>query len=292
MQNKKLFIFYIFLFFTLFSYAQENIPSIKYDAFSSDAILSFADYLYEENFFSEASAEYERYLFIKKFQSIDENSPEEKIIFKLSTIYDSEKNFNKIISLEKSFSAISALNLRSRLFALESKYYFLNPQLSFDYKDYVNQIKNKSLTDNLNCLLDLSALIYAKDFLSAKDFSKALANSNDFFTPVNLMLEKYKSKKAGLALFLSLLCPGLGKVYNGAYSQGFSAFISVASLASACGYFAWKNGIKDWKTWTFGAMGAGLWVVDVYGAFSGSKRVNKANYKHLQEAVSGLFDEI
>jgi hypothetical protein len=162
-----------------------------------------------------------------------------------------------------------------------------------DYSSFVNNTrKSYNVSDDLSDLLDLSLKIYIKDFASAKIMTKQFVQKSDLFVSLDNHLEKYKVKKPGLALFLSAICPGLGKVYNGAYAQGFSAFVSVASFASACAYFSYNNGIKDWKTWTFGAMGAGLWVVDVYGAFSGAKRFNKASYRNLKADMKGLFDEI
>ncbi len=289
---KKNLFFVLMLTFSFFAFCE--VQSLSNNAaFSSDAILSFADYLYEQNFFSEAASEYERFLFIKNFQIIPEKSEEEKIIFKLADIYNKENSFEKIISLEKKYSLLSSTALVSHLTALQAKYYFFYPLLDFDYAAFVEEKKNNhSMSKNLSELLELSSFIYFKDFIKAKDFSKTLSADTDFFNPVTALLEKYKIKKPALAGFFSVLCPGSGKIYNGAYAQGFSAFVSIASLASACAYFACNNGVKDWRTWTFGAMGVSLWVVDVYGACSGAKRVNQANYRHLKESVKGLFDEI
>ena len=85
----------------------------------------------------------------------------------------------------------------------------------------------------------------------------------------NLTTHKYKSPWiAGIA---SAIVPGLGKVYAGNYGEGISSFLLIGSLGTITAENWVKNGIMNWKTILFGAVGAVFYVGNIYGSVTSVK---------------------
>lgn len=102
--------------------------------------------------------------------------------------------------------------------------------------------------------------------------------------------EKYR--KPGVAMALSTVVPGLGKVYAGRWKDGIMSFVFVGVSAFQA-YRAFNQvGIKTTRGWIFATLGTGFYVGNIYGSFHAARLRNKRiNEKYLLR-INSTIDSI
>jgi hypothetical protein len=81
----------------------------------------------------------------------------------------------------------------------------------------------------------------------------------------------HKQKKAWVAGMASAIIPGLGKIYAGSIGEGISSFLLVGSFAAITAENWMKNGMTNWKTILFGAIGSIFYIGNIYGSVASVK---------------------
>ena len=128
----------------------------------------------------------------------------------------------------------------------------------------------------------------AADFVTAADgftFSQyALTESERALQ--GIYNERYygRSKSPVLAAAASVVVPGLGKVYAGELGEGVASFLAVGSLAAITAENWAKYGIKNWKTILFGAVGAIVYIGNIYGSYV-SVSIHNEELKNVQDTA-------
>lgn len=134
----------------------------------------------------------------------------------------------------------------------------------------------------------------------------------DQWDPINKILETedpstsppefaefYQRKKAlnqkspGLALGLSAVVPGLGKVYAKDWKDGLVSLLFVATNAWQAYRGFNKDGIKSVYGWIFGTMAVGFYGSNLYGSWKSAQdynlRLNSELHHAIEEAVFNRF---
>ena len=162
------------------------------------------------------------------------------------------------------------------------------------FTEFQNSVQKDTETFDLsfNQLITLSDLILANNIPQATALAREAKKDNPLFNPLSLYLDSYKPKKPGLALFLSMICPGAGKWYTGSFAQGVTSFLEVGSFVSATVYTGIESNWKNWRPYVFGTCGAILYIVDIYGSYQAAKRYNATCYREMVELTEHLYEEL
>lgn len=255
--------------------------------FSPDLIKEFAFDLYQTGFYDEAESEFRRYLFTAGV-IIDENA-----VLTLNSIYDQKNdmagnswifdNFN----LSLSPFALEKVSLTKSKLLLHTQ----DAEAFNDFQQTLGQNADKFSLDFHN-IVDISQLVLANNITDARTKAQSATEDNLIFSPLSLYLSDYKTKSPGLALFLSMICPGAGKWYTSSFAQGVSSFLTISSFASACVYSGIKTEWKSWRPYAYGTCGAILYIVDIYGAYQSAKRYNTRIYKELVTNTEKIYEAL
>ncbi len=94
-----------------------------------------------------------------------------------------------------------------------------------------------------------------------------------------------KEKKPWIAATASAIVPGLGKVYAGNLSEGIASFLVVGSFGAVTAECISKKGCGDWRSITFGAIGALFYLGNIYGSYFSVERINSYTHEAQNQAI-------
>lgn len=94
-----------------------------------------------------------------------------------------------------------------------------------------------------------------------------------------------KEKKPWIAATASAIVPGLGKVYAGNLSEGIASFLIVGSFGAVTAECISKKGCGDWRSITFGAIGALFYLGNIYGSYFSVERINTYTHEAQNQAI-------
>lgn len=94
-----------------------------------------------------------------------------------------------------------------------------------------------------------------------------------------------REKKPWIAATASTLVPGLGKVYAGNLSEGLASFLVVGSMGAVTAECIAKKGIGDWRSITFGTIGALFYLGNIYGSYFSVERINSYTNESQNQAI-------
>lgn len=117
-------------------------------------------------------------------------------------------------------------------------------------------------------------------YTNAREFSDIWASS-----PV---LPDYKEKSPLLAVVMSAVIPGSGKIYAGDLRSGVSTFLVVGALGVMSAESWAKLGIKDWRTIALASIFTLFYTANIYGS-AVSVSVIRQTYEDAQKATL-MFD--
>jgi hypothetical protein len=88
-------------------------------------------------------------------------------------------------------------------------------------------------------------------------------------------------KGAGLAMAMSAIVPGSGKLYTGEWEDGLVAFatIGILSYESYIGFS--RRGTKSVLGWVYGGLAFGFYAGNIYGSFHSAKHYNQRQLQKL-----------
>ncbi|RMD49156.1 MAG: tetratricopeptide repeat protein [Ignavibacteria bacterium] len=246
--------------------------------FSPQNRLKFGDYLYCQKDYLRAFDEYRQYL---KFEHND------TLLFKMGLALREMGRFSEAEDYFSNLSFNSAFAARSR------KEYFKTLFISGDYTKLKEEtVSNRFTPYDKNFLnsLNMSAILLWENRLPD---STGFANS---FQPdlrpkmIELfMRKKYPDYKDQLtAGILSGIVPGLGKIYNGDYGDGITAFLFTTVL----GYLAYDNFKADhnFRAWLFTGLTAIFHAGNIYGSVASAQMHNAEYDLLLQREIKKIVE--
>lgn len=135
----------------------------------------------------------------------------------------------------------------------------------------------------------LSILLLNRNWEEARKF----ASEN---TPVNLRLagiagesESIRYKSAGLALAMSAIVPGSGKIYTRRWKDGLISLVFVAANAYQAYRGFNKHGTESVHGWVFGTLAAGFYAGNLYGSYKSARIYNNRLDEALQQKALDTF---
>ncbi len=251
------------------------------DLFNEANVLKFANFLYSTHQYKFASEEYERLILLTP----------EKFDYKISLIhsYRLGENYKEAERRIVDFSDDSLKFLKGPL-ATE----FLKVKLLQEHFDEAQQYLKQD--DHLESVTKNAYLEYL--FLLRKNWKLADSVNRQFHVLDNrydqLLSDagKIRLKSPALSCALSVVVPGLGKVYSGYWQDGAIAFIFVGVNAWQSYRGFAKYGVGNATGWICGSFGLGFYLGNIYGAIKAAKRHNKtANEKIYNRAKSYIYSD-
>jgi TM2 domain-containing membrane protein YozV len=256
-------IFICTIFFCSVFYGQEN-DSGKIDIYSPSSIKKFADYLFCQSDYLRSSEQYEIYL--SKVYN-------DTVAFKVGLGYEFIGNYKKSLSVWKSVN-------HNSVFFDDSKFQIFKTFFLLGDNSLLLQAAQKERSDSLfKYYINVNQLAYASYLLSKKKMP-SINKLKTYFNGTELYsMEKFYNwkndppyKSPVLALVMSAVIPGLGKIYSDQIGDGIAAFI----VNSLFGYLAYY-GFHDKRTFEgvlFTAVGGFFYAGNVYGSYSAAQIYN------------------
>lgn len=271
-----------YLSFSIFSQTQ----TITSDAYSPENTKAFANDLFDNGFWDEAESEYKRYLF-------STNQNDEATIFALTTIYNEQNNKTGIMWLENNFADSLRIPVREKIDFTYSKLLFLerNPTDLAAFTQSINQNMD-SYSKQFQFLLTLSSDVLQQNITQATETAKNASQTYDIFSPTYTLLSEYKTKSPGTALFLSIICPGAGKIYTGSIPAFTTSFLTISTFVAGTIYSVNEYGWQNWRPYIFGGCALILYIVDIYGSYQGALRYNDAQNRKLCEEIDKIYEAL
>lgn len=159
--------------------------------------------------------------------------------------------------------------------------------LKEDFKKIDFFLKNNGLLpNNYKEEISLSSFLLQKDWNIAYDYSLA----HQIHDPLLLSYAKkgvsLKVKKPIMAGFLSVLVPGLGKVYAGDWKNGLSSLLMVGTSVFAASRGFNARGINSGMGWVFTGLGTVFYMSSIYGSHKEAKNYNYKKSEDLKNEVA------
>jgi len=101
--------------------------------------------------------------------------------------------------------------------------------------------------------------------------------------------EQIQFKKPGIALALSTIVPGLGKVYTRDWKDGLISLLFVAGNAFQAYRGFSKNGITSVYGWIFGTLSAGFYAGNLYGSWKSARDYNTRSEEALYHEIEHII---
>jgi tetratricopeptide (TPR) repeat protein len=260
------------------------------DYFTPPHVLAFADSLYQSADYLRAAGEYQRYLRLAD-ASIDRPA----LLMTIGRCFLLGPHPEKALAIFQQVIDAAATGAPARQARYEMarihfsrENYLLSlqqlPLQPFEDGDFHRQYEELRLA-NLLCLHQWSA---AQRLLS----SQALAASPNIaqLRQVTAAGRAVSMKSAPVAMTLSALLPGAGKLYAGRTRDGLSALL----LTSLMGYKASQafddHGRGSVSGWIYGLLGAGLYAGNIHGSGVAVRLYNERHETEYRSSVRGACE--
>lgn len=265
-----MFKFFLISFFLILFYKINYCQNI----YNAENSLSFALYLYDSKQYDFAAQEFERVIYL---------SPEnyEAKLFLLKSYRYSENYSQGINFINKNYN--SDFKFIPKKIAEEyTKLLLLNGNYS-ETQNFITQF-----ADSLNNKTKINFQTFCYLFQQQWDTLYQFANLNknylnsDLYNLSNSVLE-IKYKKPLIALTLSTLIPGLGKIYSGAWKDGLFSLVFIATNSWQAYRGFSKKGVKSAYGWIFSSIAFTFYFGNIYGSFQSAKKYNENLNKSFKD---------
>ncbi|MBL0050714.1 MAG: TM2 domain-containing protein [Bacteroidetes bacterium] len=249
--------------------------------FDNESSIKYAYYLFENERFENAAKEFERLVYIlpqdDSLKLFLVKSYRKGKVFKQALLRSHELQItnNALINewekegLKNLWQSGQAKKTDSALLVTKAQTFFekeiattLGLAYSYKWKDARNKSAENKFADSAKTILLHNILVQQKN-------------------------EKYKSP--GVALALSTVIPGLGKVYAGRWKDGIISLLFVGGMGIQAYRAFDQRGVKSTRGWIFATMGTGFYLGNLYGSYHAARiRNNKINEKYLLQINNSL----
>ena len=101
--------------------------------------------------------------------------------------------------------------------------------------------------------------------------------------------EGLRRKSPALAVGLSALIPGSGKMYAGETGDGLQSLLLIGALAALAGTSFHADGVGSWRGWLYASFGGLMYAGNLYGSAVSARRWNRKQEEALGEDLLALF---
>jgi TM2 domain-containing membrane protein YozV len=98
-----------------------------------------------------------------------------------------------------------------------------------------------------------------------------------------------RRKSPSLAVALSALIPGTGKMYAGEAGDGLQSLILVGALAVLAATSFHADGVESWRGWLYASFGGLMYGGSLYGSAVSARRWNQKQEEALREDLKALL---
>ncbi|MBR5646339.1 MAG: hypothetical protein IKX23_06845 [Treponema sp.] len=276
--------FLIFVCFLILSTAFLPAQNKARDPYGAELTKEFAFSLFSQGFFDESEGELKRYLFMTK-------QSDSECLEKLLYIYDVKNNIGGVNWIIENYYTGENTELNYKIKAVQGKMIF-SQRDSEAFAGYKQSLAGVNFSNPVFLpVVDISGMLLNRDFEGVK---KAVLNiytaGYSDFKKLNELCFSYKYKSPGVALLLSAVVPGAGRLYTGSFWGGFSDFTKVGSFVFATVYTGIKNEWKSWEPYVFGTCGLFFYIVELYGAYQSALRFNEAEYNQMCAEMDKIYE--
>lgn len=137
--------------------------------------------------------------------------------------------------------------------------------------------KGKALSSDRQVYYHLASNMLSGDWAASGVCLNSLEEYSPAVNELSLLYEKKQSlqyKSRGLALGLSALVPGLGKVYSNDWKDGLISFLFVATNAWQAYRGFSRDGVESVYGWLFGTLTLGFYGSNLYGSWKSASDYN------------------
>lgn len=282
MLNKQISNIMLLIFFIISSIIKPQTNENNF--FSADNRLKFADYLFSEKDYLRALNEYREYL--KQYNKDTVYFKYAECFLRIGKYEDAAANF-------KSLFFNSTLEDDAKLHFFKAN--FLNGLYLSDFKYFRNLANSEVYTSSkylkyINRLVLISYFFDNSALPDTNKFFSAFDDSNYVFIKSFYLTKKFpnykSSSKAGI---LSVIVPGLGKIYTGKISDGITAFISTALFV-----FLSVNNFNhnhNFRGWFFASLSAFTYAGNIYGSVASAQIYNAQQRFNFRKKARAYFEE-
>ena len=244
----------------------------------------YAEFLSQSQQFNLAAMEFERLLFMEP----------DNIKFRQNLIHTYRKSEQFDLGLNRIERWYPATISDTTIFREYIKIHYLNGSAI----NALSSLEQQSiLPAGEELYYQLSGILLQKNWQGAKGF---IENNPDQqwagFTELCELVhqqEQIKYRKPGMALTLSALVPGMGKIYSKDWKDGLISFLFVATNAFQAYRGFSKDGINSVYGWIFGGLSLGFYTGNLYGSWKSAKdynlRLEEALYHEIQHTIFDRF---
>ena len=164
---------------------------------------------------------------------------------------------------------------------------------SFD-KALTFSSQNKKIDTGQKFFFGLNSLMLNGKWKEAEKYSLKNDSSHVMIPPEYVLLlaqaKQSQHRSPGLAMCLSAIIPGAGKVYTKNWKDGFVSFVFIGANAYQAYRGFKKNGTESVYGWIFASVGTGFYLGNLYGSFKAAKRFNQKIKNSYIKKVEELFN--
>lgn len=239
--------------------------------FAPANILKFADFLFDEQDYLRAAAEYERYLSAAELP----DSQAATIRFKIAQCFRFSHDYERAVSVfhvvtENARGTDVAANARVQIaysLFLAGKYQESDRVVTRSLPLETRRGVRQTLAN-----LRVVNLFSERRWKEAGDYLRSAGDgiSDDSVnTELQALVEEGASlrrKSGAIAGLLSAIVPGAGRIYVGRKVDGILSLLTLAATAWQAHQAFGRDGGESVKGWIYGALGGALYVGNVYGS--------------------------
>ncbi len=252
------------------------------DIYDYQSSKKYAEYLLRTKQYELASSEYERILFFKP--------DNDTVKYTLLRSYRLSGNIDA--GIKRMYKLYNTPETAHHESAIEYTRLMLSARLYDGARQYLE--KNQTLPNRDKDILTLQTELFCENY------KKADTLLNYFEKDESILIREYraitddalayKRKSPGLAMAMSAVVPGTGKIYTGDWKDGLFSMIMI-------GGFAWQSyrgfrskGTSSVYGWVFGGIGFGFYVGNLYGSFKAAKRRNHVKQHDIERRLEANFN--
>ncbi len=264
---------FILSFVVFFSILNINFAQDLYNLENSS---KYANYLMLSKQYKLAAEEYERLVFM--------NPANIEFKSKLVRAYRNSGDYHLALKKINEFSNGNVFGLPEEL-----AYEYIATLLLINSTREVNSfLKNNNSIDRFHkTIFKWSNNMIGGNYKNAK-IQLDFLNDNKLYPEMSFITKsalEQKHKNPFIAGSLSLIVPGLGKVYTENYTDGLISLLFIAGTAWQSYRGFTKSGIKSFSGWIFGSISFGFYIGNIYGSAKSAKRFNKLRINDTNKKV-------
>jgi hypothetical protein len=250
------------------------------DLFSVSNTIKYANYLYGQREYQLAIPEYKRLTFL--------DSGNFDNYYRLVMCYRYINNYRIAISyMDTLFPDFSKMPER---FAIE---YLTNNLLAENYPHIISLLStSESLECETRAFFSGISYIHLEHYAEAESILLNCPSNTARNSQLYDQIKNYtnsKRKIPAVAITLSAIVPGSGKVYAGYWKDGLIAFSFVALSAWQCYRGFSKNGINSAYGWIYGTVSVSFYLGNLFGSGKAANVYNMNKKESFHKNVKEIY---